>query len=260
MCLLNQVLYSPPTGPDAGRKLLQAAPAVDLTNVTTIASILTIAAQSVPTQSDEATRAALTQNLSGDQILAVSKAVANINSITKACTDAACIEKSQYYVETQVGNCIRVIPLFCPCMIVCRCDWQHNLWSMPAHMRTVNSSNLLAKVNWLHAVGIVLHSGFCVWLTISSTLGQHALPQSWRRCAKRLTQPLQLAPAVSELAAGEISVADFSAATTAAAITTGLASTALPGAVVPEKGKLFTSFAPSPLLPFKAERLPFLII
>jgi hypothetical protein len=124
---------------------------VDLTNVTTIASILTIAAQSVPTQSDEATRAALTQNLSGDQILAVSKAVANINSITKACTDAACIEKSQYYVETQ------------------------------------------------------------------------------------------LAPAVSELAAGEISVADFSAATTAAAITTGLASTALPGAVVPEKAAATTS-------------------
>jgi len=97
---LLQILYSPPL---TGRKLLQA-PAVDLTNATTVASIMTIAAQSAPTQPDEATRAALIQNLSGDQIVAVSQAVANLNAISNACTDAACVLKSQHYSDTQVSN------------------------------------------------------------------------------------------------------------------------------------------------------------
>jgi hypothetical protein len=65
---------------------------------------MTIAAQSAPTQPDEATRAALIQNLSGAQIVAVSQAVANLNAITNACTNATCVETSQYYSETQVGN------------------------------------------------------------------------------------------------------------------------------------------------------------
>lgn len=95
------MLYSPST-PTTGRKLLQA-PAVDLTNATTIASILTIAAQSAPSQSDAATRAALTQNLSGAQILAVSQAVANVNAIVAAATDAATVQKAQYYTSTQVN-------------------------------------------------------------------------------------------------------------------------------------------------------------
>jgi hypothetical protein len=98
------VLYSPST-PTTGRKLLQA-PAVDLTNATTIASILTIAAQSAPSQSDAATRAALTQNLSGAQILAVSQAVANVNAIVAAATDAATVQKAQYYTSTQLAPAV----------------------------------------------------------------------------------------------------------------------------------------------------------
>ena len=100
-----QVLYSPPAGvPSTGRRLLQATPAVDLTNATTLASIITIAAQSAPAQSDQATRSALNQQLSGDQIVAVSQAVANLNAAAAQCTDAACLQKVQYYSATQVGG------------------------------------------------------------------------------------------------------------------------------------------------------------
>ena len=93
-----QILYSPPTG---GRKLLQAAPAVDMTNATTVASILTIGQQAAPTQSDEATRNAL-NNLTPDLINAVSAAVGNINTVVANCQNATCVEVASFYTETTV--------------------------------------------------------------------------------------------------------------------------------------------------------------
>ncbi len=93
-----QVLYSPPL---TGRKLLQA-PAVDLTNATTLASIMTIAAQLVPTQADSATTAALIQGLTPDQLAAVGTAVANLNADVASASDASTIEKGQYYAQTEV--------------------------------------------------------------------------------------------------------------------------------------------------------------
>lgn len=95
-----QVLYSPPL---TGRKLLQA-PAVDLTNATTVASIMQIAAQLVPTQADQATTAALIQGLTPDQLAAVGTAVANLNADVASSSDAATIEKSQYYAQTEVTS------------------------------------------------------------------------------------------------------------------------------------------------------------
>ena len=93
-----QVLYSPPSG----RKLLQA-PAVDLTNATTVTDIMNIAQQMVPSQSDANTVAALTQNLTPDQTTAVGQAVANLNAAVAASTDADSIEKGRYYAETEVS-------------------------------------------------------------------------------------------------------------------------------------------------------------
>ena len=95
------MLYSPPL---TGRKLLQA-PAVDLTNATTLASIMQIAAQLVPTQSDQTTTAALIQGLTPDQLAAVGTAVANLNAAVAAAPDADTVEKGQYYAQTEVPPC-----------------------------------------------------------------------------------------------------------------------------------------------------------
>ena len=99
-----QVLYSPPTG---GRKLLQtsnATCAVDLTNATTLASIITIAEQSAPALSDEATRAALNQFLTPAEVAAVGAAVGNLNSYVATAPDATSVELGQYYAESTVSS------------------------------------------------------------------------------------------------------------------------------------------------------------
>lgn len=77
---------------------------MDLTNATTLASIMTIAAQLVPTQSDAATVAALIQGLTAEQISAVALAVANLNGAVAASTDAQSAEKGSYYAQTEVRN------------------------------------------------------------------------------------------------------------------------------------------------------------
>ena len=100
-----QILYS---SPSQGRRLLQAPPpaaaacAVDLANATTLADIITIAQQSVPAQSDEATRAALLPGITPDQISAAGTAIANLNSVVGGAADATATELGQYYAETQV--------------------------------------------------------------------------------------------------------------------------------------------------------------
>ena len=95
-----QVLYSPPSG---GRKLLQTC-AVDLANATTLASIITIAEQSAPALSDEATRAALNQFLTPAEVAAVGAAVANLNSYVATAPDATSAELGQYYAESTVSS------------------------------------------------------------------------------------------------------------------------------------------------------------
>ena len=87
-----QVLSSPPspTPPTGGRQLLQtsnATGAVDLTNATTLASIITAAQQSASTLSDEATRAALNQYSTPAKVAAVGAAVATLNSYVATASD-----------------------------------------------------------------------------------------------------------------------------------------------------------------------------
>ena len=105
-----QVLSSPATG---GRKLLQtsnysnvtcAVSAVDLTNATTLASIIAVAEQSAPTLSDEATRAALNLYLTPAEVAAVGAAVANLNSYIATASDATSVELGQYYAVTRVSS------------------------------------------------------------------------------------------------------------------------------------------------------------
>lgn len=123
--LLPQVLYSPPTG---GRRLLQDATApapaatgtpacaVNLANATTLASIITIAQQSAPTLPDEATRAALIQTLTPEQIAAVGAAVSALNTWVDAAPDATTTETAQYYAEATVCPVLQA-PSFGVCLV-----------------------------------------------------------------------------------------------------------------------------------------------
>ena len=77
---------------------------MDLTNATTLASIITAAEQSAPTLSDEATRAALNQYLTPAEVAAVGGAVANLNSYVATASDATSVELGQYYAETRVSS------------------------------------------------------------------------------------------------------------------------------------------------------------
>lgn len=57
----------------------------------------------MPTQADEATRAALNP-ITSTQIAGVAQAVAHLNAAVASAPDATSTELGQYYAETQVMN------------------------------------------------------------------------------------------------------------------------------------------------------------
>ena len=105
-----QISYSPPltTVSTPGRRFFpvasrRAAPAVDLTNATTVADIMNIALQLPFTSTNATIRSALIQGLTSDDVIAVSTAVASLNSQTASATDPATTQLSQYYVQSRVS-------------------------------------------------------------------------------------------------------------------------------------------------------------
>ena len=143
-----QVLSSPPTG---GRKHLQTSNttcAVDLTNATTLASIITLAEQSAlsaPTLSDEATRAALKQHLTPAVVAAVAAAVATLNSLVKTASDATFVELGQYYAQTRVNSDLHCF--FRPLTWIVQETSISDCWPGYSTMVTANKHDLRTQVD-----------------------------------------------------------------------------------------------------------------
>lgn len=102
-----QILYSPATSVvQQGRKMLQAPagpPAVDLTNATTVASIMSIALEMAEASGDSTTVDAINSGLTQDDISAVSTAVGNLNAAVTAANNLTSTELSSMYAEDYVS-------------------------------------------------------------------------------------------------------------------------------------------------------------
>lgn len=80
------------------------APAVDLTNATTVADIMSIALNMVSSQSVPSTVEGLNDALTPDEINAAAQATANLNAAVASSTDPDAAEKGRYYAETTVST------------------------------------------------------------------------------------------------------------------------------------------------------------
>ena len=99
-----QILYSPATPIVQGRRLLQdSAPAVDLTNATTVSDIMGIALEMAEASGDSATVDAINSGLDQADLSAVSTAVANLNEATEQATDLTSTQLSTMYAEDYVS-------------------------------------------------------------------------------------------------------------------------------------------------------------